>query len=240
MSYRQEYGKTYVTNDVLSHIFIPAEGTCSWRPSIGVLDLQSRSKARRLSRTLTAYWVYSWSSRELNPRHERLIQNTGLPPAGWDSLLPFFWNWLKNALRGDDNFINIFSIISLFIIQLSQFSCIGFKEVHSSSFQEPVYLFFYSAYQGRRKEAELRYHYWHFIRRIFHRGSYYHSTGTPLSEKEVARKTASFECNAVWPSISRPSKVWGAKRQVGGKHPLPWSDGTLGKTHWRKRKWSLW
>ena len=29
VSYRQEHGKTYVTNDVLSHIFIPAEGTCS-------------------------------------------------------------------------------------------------------------------------------------------------------------------------------------------------------------------
>ena len=109
----------------------------------------------------------------------------------------FFLKLIEKRLRGDDNFINICSIISLFIIQLSQFSCIGFKEVHSLSFQEPVYLFFYSAYQGRRKEAELRYHYWHFIRRSFHRGSYYHCTGTPLSEKEVARKTASFEYNAV-------------------------------------------
>ena len=45
-------------------------------------------------------------------------------------------------MKGDDNFIIIFSIISLFRnIQLSQFSCIGFKEVHSLSFQANIYLF---------------------------------------------------------------------------------------------------
>ena len=32
---------------------------------------------------------------------------------------------------GEDNFINICSIISLFVIQSSQFSCIGFNGVHS-------------------------------------------------------------------------------------------------------------
>ena len=39
-----------------------------------------------------------------------------------------------------DNFINICSIISIILIQLSQFSCIDFKGVRSISFQAPVYL----------------------------------------------------------------------------------------------------
>ena len=38
------------------------------------------------------------------------------------------------------NFINICSIISIILIQLSQFSCIDFKGVHSISFQAPVHL----------------------------------------------------------------------------------------------------
>ena len=39
-----------------------------------------------------------------------------------------------------DNFINICSIISTILIQLSQFSCIDFKGVHSISVQAPLYL----------------------------------------------------------------------------------------------------
>ena len=39
-----------------------------------------------------------------------------------------------------DNFINICSIIFIILIQLSQFSCIDFKGVHSISFQAPVHL----------------------------------------------------------------------------------------------------
>ena len=39
-----------------------------------------------------------------------------------------------------DNVINICSIISIILIQLSQFSCIDFMGVHSVSFQAPVYL----------------------------------------------------------------------------------------------------
>ena len=38
------------------------------------------------------------------------------------------------------NFINICSIISIILIQLSQFSCIDFKGVHSISFQALVHL----------------------------------------------------------------------------------------------------
>ena len=63
VSHRQKYGKTYVTNYVLPHILsrlpFPAEGTCFWRRqrgrAVGVLDLQSRSEARRLSRTLNGF-----------------------------------------------------------------------------------------------------------------------------------------------------------------------------------------
>ena len=39
-----------------------------------------------------------------------------------------------------DYFINICSIISITLIQLSPFSCIDFKGVHSINFQAPVYL----------------------------------------------------------------------------------------------------
>ena len=94
-----------------------------------------------------------------------------------------------------NNFINICSIISIILIQLFQFICIDFNLFYKLS--STCIFVVSSAYQERRNEAEFRHYYWHFIRRSFRRGPYYHSTGTPLSEKEVARKTASFEYNAV-------------------------------------------
>ena len=65
--YHPEYGEPYVTNDVLSHILsiypfvlkeLALEGGKRGR-EVGVLDLQSRSEALRLSCTLTNSWINS-------------------------------------------------------------------------------------------------------------------------------------------------------------------------------------